>query len=82
MKWFEGFHAFVINVVKYIFLQDITTTMIPAHYVEKLSTYGPKHSVICLKLANKLLSLNADLKTTQYLQEVALTHLCSIPKKE
>ena len=82
VKWFEGFHAFVINVVKYIFLQDITTTMIPAHYVEKLSTYGPKHSVICLKLANKLLSLNADLKTTQYLQEVALTHLCSIPKKE
>lgn len=82
VKWFEGFHSFVINVVKYIFMQDIEATMIPAHYVEKVSNYGPKHSVICLKLANKLLKLNADLKTTQYLQEVALTYLCTIPRKE
>lgn len=81
VKWFEGFHSFVINVVKYIFLQDIEATMIPSHYHEKVSNYGPKHSVICLRLANKLLKLNADLKGTQYLQEVALTYLCSIPKK-
>lgn len=82
IKWFEGFHSFVMNVVKYIFLQDINLTMIPSHYQEKISKYGPAHSVVCLNLANKLLKLNHELKTTQYLQEVALTYLCQVPKKE
>lgn len=82
VKWFEGFHSFVINVVKFIFIQDIDATMIPAHYKEKVSKYGSKHSIICLKLANKLLKLNAELKTTQYLQEIALTYLCFVPRKE
>lgn len=81
VKWFEGFHAFVINVVKYIFMQDIESTMIPSHYKDKISGYGSAHSIICLKLANKLLKLNADLKTTSYLQETALTYLCTIPQK-
>lgn len=81
VKWFEGFHAFVINIAKYIFLQDIEATMIPSHYIDKLSKYGTAHSVICLKLSNKLLKLNAELKTTQYLQETALTYLCVVPKK-
>lgn len=82
VKWFEGFHSFVMNVVKYIFLQDINLTMIPSHYQQKISKYGTAHSIVCLKLANKLLKLNYELKTTQYLQEVALTHLCQLPKKE
>lgn len=81
VKWFESFHAFTMNIVKYIFLQDINETMIPSHYADKISKYGPKHSVICLKLANVLVKLNADLKNTQYLQEVALTYLCT-PAKE
>jgi len=82
VKWFEGFHSFVMNVVKYIFLQDINLTMIPSHYQQKISKYGTAHSIVCLNLANKLMSLNHELKTTQYLQEVALTYLCQIPKKE
>ena len=82
VKWFEGFHGFVMNVVKYIFLQDINETTIPSHYKEKISKYTSAHAAICLKLANKLLQLNYELKTTQYLQEVALTHLCTVPKKE
>lgn len=82
VKWFEGFHGFVMNVVKYIFLQDINTTMIPSYYQDKISKYGTAHSAICLKLSNKLLQMIHELKSTQYLQEVALTHLCSIPKKE
>lgn len=82
LKWFEGFHSFVINVVKYIFMQDIEATMIPAHYLDKVRNYGAKHSVFCLKLANKLLKMNAELKSTQYLQEVALTYLCVLPRKE
>ncbi len=82
VKWFEGFHSFVMNVVKYIFLQDINLTMIPSHYQEKISKYGTAHSIVCLRLANKLLKLNYELKTTQYLQEVALTYLCQLPKKE
>lgn len=81
MKWFEGFHAFICNIVKYIFLQDINATMIPVHYQDKISKYGPAHSTLCLKLANKLLKLNQELRGTQYLQEVAITHLCVVPKK-
>lgn len=82
IKWFEGFHSFTVNIVKYILLQDISTTMIPSHYVDKISKYNNAHLVICLKLANKLLTLNQELKFTQYLQEVALTHLCSVPRKK
>lgn len=82
LKWFEGFHGFIMNVVKFIYMQDISETMIPDIYQDKISKYGTPHSIICLKLANELLVLNNDLKTTQYLQEVALTHLCFIPKKE
>ena len=82
VKWFEGFHSFIINVVKYIFLQDIEHTLIPSHYIDKISKYGPAHSVVCLKLANKLLAMNNELKTTQYLQEIALTYLCQVVKKE
>jgi len=81
IKWFEGFHSFVMNVVKYIFLQDIESTMIPSHYHDKISAYGQPHAIICLKLGDKLLKLIYELKSTQYLQEVALTYLCSIPKK-
>ena len=36
VKWFENFHSFVINIVKYIFLQDINKTMIPSHYSDKM----------------------------------------------
>lgn len=81
VKWFDGFHSFVINVVKYIFLQNIDDTMIPSHYLDKISKYTTAHASICLKLANKLLKMNQELRTTSYLQEVTLTYLCSIPKK-
>ena len=77
VKWFEGFHSFICNIVKYIFLQDINATMIPSHYHDKISGYGVSHSTLCLKLANKLVQLNKELKTTQYLQELALTYLCT-----
>lgn len=79
IKWFDDFHSFVMNIVKYIFLRDINKTMIPSYYQDKISKYGTAHSTICLKLANKLLSLNHELRTTNYQQEIALTYLCSIP---
>ena len=75
IKWFEGFHSFVVNIIKFIFLQDISATMIPSTYSEQLLKYGVNHSVICLRLSNKLLKLIYELKSTQYLQEVALTYL-------
>lgn len=81
VKWFDGFHSFVINVMKYIFIQDINATMIPSHYADRVSNYGPKQSIVCMKLASKLLKLLAELKTTNYLQEVALTYLCVVPQK-
>ena len=80
VKWFEGFHQFVINIVKYIYMQDINSTVIPSTYAGKMEKYSMKHSAICLKLASKLLKMNNDLKYTQYLQEVALTYLCFVPK--
>ena len=82
VKWFENFHSFVINIVKYIYLQDINKTMIPSTYQDKISKYGTAHLVICLKLANKLMAMNHELKSTQYLQEVALTNLCFIPSQK
>lgn len=78
VKWMEGWHAFVMNVVKYIFLQDINMTMIPSTYQDKISKYGPNHAAVCLKLANILVKMCQELKSTQYLQEVALTYLCSM----
>ena len=80
VKWFEDFHSFVMNVVKYIFIQDISYTMIPSQYAEKISKYNVKHANVCLRLADVLLDLNAELKYTPYLQEVALTRLCQITK--
>ena len=80
VKWFEGFHQFVINIVKYIYLKDVNATMIPSTYEDKISAYNERHSIICLKLASKLLQMNHDLRYTQYLQEVALTYLCTVPK--
>lgn len=81
IKWFEGFHGFVINVIKYIYIRNMSVTMIPAQYEDKISNYGVNHSIILLSLADKLVKLLYDLKSTQYLQEVALTYLCSIPKR-
>ena len=78
VKWMEGWHSFVMNVVKYIFLQDINMTMIPSTYQDKISKYGPNHAAVCLKLANTLVKMCQELKSTQYLQEVALTYLCSM----
>lgn len=81
VKWFEGFHAFICNIVKYIFLKDINKTMIPGYYQDKISNYGTAHSTLCLKLSNKLVKLNQELKGTQYLQEMAITYLCNYGKR-
>lgn len=80
VEWFSGFHSFMCNIVKYICMKDISKTMIPSVYEEKISKYGDNHLSVCLKLSQKLLSLIKDLKGTQYLQETAITYLCS-PKK-
>ena len=78
-KWFDEFFSFVTNIVKYIYLQDINQTMIPAIYQDKISGYGPSHSALCLKLSNKLAKMNQELKTTPYLQELAISYLCTPP---
>ena len=80
-KWMTDFHAFTINVVKYILLQDISRTMIPGHYEAKIKNYGSAHLMICLILANKLVKLNNELRFSQYQQELTLTYLCSVVKK-
>lgn len=79
VKWFDGFFSFVTNIVKFIYLQDINQTMIPSIYQDKIKGYGPAHSALCLKLSNKLVKLNQELKTTQYLQELAISYLCTAP---
>ena len=80
-KWMTDFHAFTINVVKYILLKDISKTMIPGHYEDKIKPYGNAHLMICLKLASKLVKLNNELRFSQYQQELTLTYLCSVVKK-
>ena len=79
VKWFDGFFSFITNIVKFIYLQDIQQTMIPSIYQEKISKYGTAHSALCLKLSNKLVKMNQELKTTQYLQELAISYLCTAP---
>lgn len=81
VKWFEEFHSFVMNVVKFIFIQNIDETMIPSYYLTKISKYSTPHAIVCMKLGNKLLEMNAKLKTTQYLEETALTYLCSTERR-
>lgn len=77
VKWFDGFFSFVVNIVKFIHLQDINQTMIPSTYVDKIEGYGLAHSALCLKLSKVLVKLNQELKTTQYLQELAISELCT-----
>lgn len=79
VKWFDGFFSFVTNIVKFIYLQDINQTMIPSIYQDKIKGYGVAHSALCLKLSNKLVKMNQELKTTQYLQELAISYLCTPP---
>ena len=55
--------------------------MIPSYYLTKISNYSTPHAIICMKLGNKLLEMNAKLKTTQYLEETALTYLCSTERR-
>lgn len=82
VKWFEGFHSFLCNIVKFVFLKDISRTMIPYHYLSKLEKYGDQHAFICLKLANVVMTMNKELKFTQYQLETAMTYLCTpVPKK-
>ena len=80
VKWFDGFFSFITNIVKFIYLRDINQTMIPSIYQDKISKYGIAHSALCLKLSNKLVKLNQELKTTQYLQELAISYLCTPPE--
>lgn len=81
VEWFSGFHSFLCNIVKYICMQDISKTMIPSMYLDKISSYSTAHLAVCLKLSQKLLDMIKDLKSTQYLQETAITYLCSVPRK-
>lgn len=82
VKWFEGFHGFIANIIKYIFIQDINATMIPSYYQEKIASYSTAHATLCLRLANKLVKMNQELKNTQYLQELAITYLCVVPSSK
>lgn len=81
VKWFDGFMAFISNIIKYIYIQDISQTMIPEHYQDRIASYGIAHAAICLKLSNKLVKLNQELRNTQYLQELAITYLCTTPNQ-
>ena len=83
IKWFEGFFSFVTNIVKYIYMKDINATMIPSTYQDKIQGYSTAHAALCLKLSNMLTKMIQELKGTQYLQELAISYLCTpeAPKK-
>lgn len=75
-KWFEEFHSFLVNIMKYVLIEDISKTMIPDHYASKLSKYNEAHAAVCLNLGNRVLRLLSEMKHSQYQQEIALTYLC------
>ena len=81
VEWFSDFHSFLCNIIKYICLKDISKTMIPSTYEDNISKYGDSHLSMCLKWSQKLLEMIKDLKSTQYLQETAITYLCSNKKR-
>ena len=76
VNWFEQFQSFVINILKFVYVQDIDATNIPSTYADKLSKYEVKHAVLCHRLAVVLMKMIGELRTTSYLQEVALVYLC------
>lgn len=81
IKWFDGFFSFTINITKYIYMQDISKTMIPSTYQDKIKNYSTAHAALCLKLSSLLSTMIDKLKGTQYLQEVAISYLCTPPRK-
>lgn len=78
VTWFEQFQSFIINILKFVYIQDINATSIPNSYVEKLKGYTSQHAVICLRLATILIKMISELKTTTYLQEIAIIYLCNL----
>ena len=80
VKWFQDFHSFIINIVKFIFTKDISITELPPHYLSKVSTYTTAHANTCLKLSNRLIKMNYELAHSSYQQEVVLTYLLSEKK--
>lgn len=80
IKWFEGFHSFLCNIVKFVLLKNIDYTMIPSHYISKLEKYNEQHVAVCLKFSTVILNMIKDLKMTQYQQETCLTYLLSSKK--
>lgn len=84
IKWFESYHSFLCNIVKFIFMKDINKTMIPHGYLDKIKSYNTQHAVLCLKLSNVILNLNHELRGTNYQLETSISYLCvpTVPKKE
>jgi hypothetical protein len=64
-------------------MKDINSTMIPSTYQDKIQGYSTAHAALCLKLSNMLTKMIQELKGTQYLQELAISYLCTpeAPKK-
>lgn len=79
-EWFEQFHSFLVNVVKYIYTKDIMSTTIPDHYATKMNKYTQSHAAICLRLASIIVRMCAEMKHTVYQEEIALTYLC-VPER-
>ena len=77
VNWFQGFHSFICQIIKYICMKDISKTMIPSIYESKLSNYGDAHLAVCIGLSDRLMRMNNDLVRTNYLQETAITYLCT-----
>ena len=81
IQWIEKLHSFVMDIVKYIYMQDIDSTKIPSHYSDKLKNYTVSHANICIRLSSVLLQIISELKSTSYQEEVTLSYLCTQQKK-
>lgn len=82
ITWLSAFQAFVMNVLKYIYLKDINKTSIPDKYEEVFSSYGEAHAMACIRLSNVLLQLLKDIQFSDYQLELALSYLCRTRKEK
>lgn len=76
VKWLKDFQAFCVNLAKYVFTQDLSSTTIPSYYQDKVASYELKHAQACLKLSQALIPLINQAAKTEYVEETAIAYLC------
>lgn len=76
VNWMKDFQAFAVNLAKFVFMKDLSKTIIPAYYQDQVSKYDENHARVCLKLSQTLIPLIDTASKTEYVEETAIAYLC------